>query len=160
MIKGIETTAFSTVIKAEELTVRRVFDAMAAAWNAGDATAFGKCLTDDCDYVTFAGQHIRGRQANEQIHRELFDSWIMSGSTMHVGKERPSVVFLSPAIALVHSTGTVQLRFQKEPPPDRLSIQTTVLVKTAGDWKVRAFHNNRIRRPGFLQRILMSLKRR
>ncbi|WP_420147838.1 SgcJ/EcaC family oxidoreductase [Spirosoma sp.] len=142
----------------EELAIRQVFDKLAEAWNAGDANAFASHLTTDCDYVTFAGQHIKGRQENEKIHRELFSSWAMKGSTMHTGSKPPRVTFLSPTIALVHSTGTVQLRFQKEPPLDRLSIQTTVLIKANDQWKIRAFHNCRIQKPGLFQRILMAFK--
>ncbi len=143
---------------AEETAIRQVFARLAAAWNAGDAHAFGQCLTDDCDYVTFAGQHIRGRQENEQIHHDLFHSWALKGSTMHTGTEQPTIAFLSDTIALMHSTGTIQLRFQKKPPMDRLSIQTTILIKTGDGWKVRAFHNCRVQRPGLFQRLLMALK--
>ena len=150
----------SAVSHMEEIAIRQVFDKLAIAWNAGDAKAFASYLTDDCDYVTFAGQHIKGRQANEQIHHDLFNSWALKGSTMHSGSEQPTISFLSNTIALMHSTGTVQLRFQKEPPLHRLSIQTTVLIKANGAWKIRAFHNCRIQKPGLFQRLLMTLKRK
>ncbi|GAB3942597.1 SgcJ/EcaC family oxidoreductase [Spirosoma harenae] len=148
----------TAVAQTDESAVRQVFDRLAVAWNAGDAHAFAQCLTDDCDYVTFAGQHIKGRQENEQIHQDLFTSWALNGSTMHSDGSKSSITFLSDTIALVHSTGTIQLRFQKKPPLDRLSIQTTVLVKEADEWKIRAFHNCRIQKPGLFQRILMALK--
>ncbi|GAB3694278.1 SgcJ/EcaC family oxidoreductase [Spirosoma flavus] len=144
----------------EETAIRQVFDNLAVAWNAGDANAFGQNLTDDCDYVTFAGQHIKGRQENEKIHDELFHSWALHGSTMHTGTSTPSISFLSETVALMHSTGTIKLRFQKEPPLDRLSIQTTVLIKENGTWKIRAFHNCRIQKPGLFQRLMMSFSKK
>ncbi|GAB3992742.1 hypothetical protein GCM10028807_26280 [Spirosoma daeguense] len=142
----------------EETAIRQIFDKLATAWNTGDAHAFADCLTDDCDYVTFAGQHIKGRHENQQIHHDLFHSWALKGSTMHIGSSAPIIAFLGENIALMHSTGTVKLRFQKKPPLHRLSIQTTILVKTNGEWKIRAFHNCRIQKPGLFQRIAMIFK--
>ncbi|MBD2700536.1 SgcJ/EcaC family oxidoreductase [Spirosoma sp. BT702] len=144
----------------EEAIIQQVFDKLAVAWNAGDAEAFGQCLTDDCDYVTFAGQHIKGQQENVKIHNELFHSWALRGSTMHTGSSAPTIAFLSDTVALMHSTGTIKLRFQKKPPLDRLSIQTTVLIKENGTWKIRAFHNCRIQKPGLFQRIMMALSKK
>jgi len=158
-MKTVEITLNPVQLATDEAAIRQAIDQMAVAWNAGNAAAFAQCLTDDCDYVTFAGQHIKGRQANEQTHDELFHSWVLNGSTLHAGPEPATIAFLSQDVALVHSTGTVQLRFQKKPAMDRLSIQTTVLIKSNGDWKVRAFHNCRVQKPGLFQRFLMSLKR-
>lgn len=142
---------------AEEKAIHQVFDELAIAWNQGDAKAFGNLLTDNCDYITFAGQHIKGRPENIEIHQDLFNSWFMRGSTLHSGIEPPTVAFLSDTIALAHSTGTIQLRFQKKPPLNRLSIQTTILIKAEGEWKIRAFHNNRVQPPGLMQRLFMFL---
>lgn len=153
-----QSSVTSTILLMEETAIRQVFARMADAWNAGDATAFAQCVTEDCDYVTFAGQHIKGRQANEQIHRHLFDTWIMKGSVLHVGTEPVTITFLNDTIALVHSTGVIQLRFQKKPSKNRLSIQTNVLLKIGGEWKVRAFHNCRVQTPSLAQRLLMLVK--
>ncbi|GAB4019916.1 hypothetical protein GCM10028808_59330 [Spirosoma migulaei] len=149
----------ATTANSEEIAIRWVFEQLATAWNTGNAKAFAELLTDDCDYVTFAGQHIKGREENQQIHYDLFTSWALKGSTMHTGPEQASIAFLSNTIAISHSTGTIQLRFQKKPPLDRLSIQTMVLIKINGQWKIRAFHNCRIQKPGLFQRLLMALKR-
>ena len=148
----------ATTVNSEEIAIRWVFEQLATAWNTGNANAFAELLTDDCDYVTFAGQHLKGKQENQQIHHDLFTSWALKGSTMHTGPEQASIALLSDTIALSHSTGTIQLRFQKKPPLSRLSIQTMVLVKTDDQWKIRSFHNCRIQKPGLLQRLLMALK--
>ncbi|MVM34729.1 SgcJ/EcaC family oxidoreductase [Spirosoma sp. HMF4905] len=145
--------------QSDAAAIRQVFAQLATAWDLGDANIFAECLTNDCDYVTFAGQHIVGQEANRQIHHDLFNSWALKGSSMH-SSGQPSIAFLSNTIALVHSTGTIKLRFQKKPPLDRLSIQTMVLIKTDGQWKIRAFHNCRIQQPGLFQRLLMAFKRK
>lgn len=156
-MKTHSSSTQSAILNAEE-AIRQVFAKLTDAWNAGDAKTYASYLTEDCDYVTYAGQHIKGRQANEQVHHDLFTSWALKGSTLHPGSEQPTISFLSNTIALMHSTGTVQLRFQKKPPLDRLSIQTTVLVNVEGEWKIRAFHNGRVQKPGLLQRLLMAFK--
>jgi uncharacterized protein (TIGR02246 family) len=150
-------TQKTAIIAAEEAAIRQVFVRLESAWNAGDAEAFARCLTDDCDYITFAGQHIKGREANRKVHADLFNSWALRDSVMRPGSTPPTVALLSPTIALMHSTGVIQLRFHKKPPVGRQSIQTTILMKTNGDWKIRAFHNCRIQRPGFFQRLLMRI---
>ncbi|WP_460962007.1 SgcJ/EcaC family oxidoreductase [Spirosoma litoris] len=144
--------------QADEAAIHQVFTQLATAWDMGDANIFAECLTNDCDYITFAGQQIIGKEANRQIHHDLFNSWALKGSTMHPAQKQPSIAFLSNTIALVHSTGTIKLRFQKNPPLNRRSIQTMVVVKTDGQWKIRAFHNCRIQQPGLFQRLLMALK--
>ncbi|GAB3491163.1 hypothetical protein GCM10027341_03800 [Spirosoma knui] len=155
-MKTANETQKTAVVAAEEAAIRQVFAQLESAWNDGDADAFVQCMTDDCDYITFAGQHIKGREANRKIHEELFNSWALKGSLMRPGATPPTVVLLSPTVALMHSTGVIQLRFHKQPPASRQSIQTTVLIKTNCSWKVRAFHNCRIQQPGIFQRLLMS----
>jgi uncharacterized protein (TIGR02246 family) len=158
LMEPSQTSIRPAVVAVDEASIRQVFAQLAVAWNAGDARAFSQYFTEDCDYVTFAGQHIKGRQANEQIHNELFNSWVLKSSTMHPGPEPASIAFLSTNVALMHSTGTIQLRFQKKPPLNRLSIQTIVLTKASGQWKVRAFHNCRVQKPGLFQQLLMAFK--
>jgi uncharacterized protein (TIGR02246 family) len=40
-----------------------LFDQMRQAWTDGDAVAYGRCFTPDCDYVSFDGYRERGRDA-------------------------------------------------------------------------------------------------
>lgn len=157
-IKSLEEPQLRTARQSDEAAIQQVFTQLATAWDMGDANIFAECLTDDCDYVTFAGQHIVGKEANRQIHHDLFNSWALKGSTMHSTAKHPSIAFLSDTIALIHSTGTIKLRFQKKPPQDRLSIQTMVLIKTEGQWKIRTFHNCRIQQPSLFQRLAMLFK--
>ncbi|MEV0234799.1 SgcJ/EcaC family oxidoreductase [Nonomuraea sp. NPDC050786] len=41
-------------------------------WNAGDSEGYAGLFTEDADYITFFGLHLKGRQAIEEAHRELF----------------------------------------------------------------------------------------
>jgi uncharacterized protein (TIGR02246 family) len=138
----------------DEKQIRQVFDAMAAAWDKGDAQLFSSYFTEDCDYVTFAGDHLEGRKANADTHAVLLNG-ILRGSKLKGSIKK--VRFLTPDIALVHGVGVVQLRWQKTAPKGRNSINTNVFVRQQGEWKVTAFHNCRIRKPGFFQKLFMKL---
>ena len=43
--------------------ISALFDQMCRAWTAGDAVAYGRCFTPDCDYVSFDGYRAQGRDA-------------------------------------------------------------------------------------------------
>ena len=57
-----------------------------------------------------------------------------------------SMRFLSPEVALVHTTGGTLMSWQSDASiPGRKSIQTLVARKRDGKWHFVAFHNTRIR---------------
>jgi uncharacterized protein (TIGR02246 family) len=129
---------------------------LAEAWDAGDAARFAACFTADADYVTFDGTHLRGRAANEQLHQRLFRG-VLRGSTM-TGAGLTDLRLLAPAVALLHCTGSIRLRWQRRAPQSRQSIQTMVAVlEPDGQWRLAAFQNTRISPPGLLQRLLLRL---
>ncbi|GAB3328041.1 hypothetical protein GCM10027299_29580 [Larkinella ripae] len=138
----------------EEKEIRQVFDAMAAAWDKGDAEWFSSYFTEDCDYVTFAGDHLVGRKAIADAHETLLHG-ILRGSRLKGSIKK--IRFLTADVAVVHGVGVVQLRWQKTAPKGRESINTTVFVRQNGEWKATAFHNCRIQKPGFFQKLFMKL---
>ncbi|HET7578129.1 MAG TPA: SgcJ/EcaC family oxidoreductase [Bacillales bacterium] len=137
----------------DEQYLRNLFQAMSTAWNNGDGEAFGTCFTEDCDYVTFNGQHLEGRKAVAEVHQQLFDG-VLRGSTMN--HDIKDIRFLNSDTAIVHVVGAVKLRWQKSTPKGRDSINTNVAVKRNGVWKITAFHNCRIKGPNWIQKILMK----
>lgn len=38
-----------------------LFHEMFSAWSDGDGRAFANCFTEDVDYITFFGEHLKGR---------------------------------------------------------------------------------------------------
>jgi uncharacterized protein (TIGR02246 family) len=52
--------------------ISALFDQMCRAWTAGDAVAYGRCFTPDCDYVSFDGYREQGRDAMVESHDRLF----------------------------------------------------------------------------------------
>jgi len=141
------------MLKDEE-QIKAVLENLAKAWNNADAELFGSCFTEDCDYVTFNGQHIKGRKENVETHRKLWKG-ILRGSKLVGGSQ--TFRFVNENLAIVHATGSVKLRWQKKAPKGRKSINTNVFIKQNGEWKITAFHNCRIVKPNLIQKFFMKL---
>ncbi|WNC15969.1 SgcJ/EcaC family oxidoreductase [Brevibacillus brevis] len=124
--------------------IHTLFAAMSEAWNKGDGAAFGECFTEDADYVTFMGHRLMGRKQIAEVHQKLFDG-PLRGSRLEssaAGELQPR--FVTPDVAIVHATGEAKLADASQDPGDRGSINTNVVVKQGGEWKITAFHNCRI----------------
>lgn len=134
-----------------------LLDSLSKAWGEGDGRAYAECFTDDADYVTFNGQHLKGSKEIDEVHQELW-SGVLRDSKLVAGPVPTELRFLTPELAIAHATGAVQLRFHKKPPTSRFSINTNVLIKQNGQWKISAFHNCRIQKPGWIQRLMKRSK--
>lgn len=125
--------------------ITALFVSLSDAWNKGDGTAYGHCFTEDADYVTFMGQHLKGRQQIADVHQMLFNGplkgSVMVSSTL---TENVQPRFISDDVAVVHAVGEVRLGAAAQDPNERESINTNVIVKQNGQWKLSAFHNCRI----------------
>ena len=61
--------------------IKDVFQQLFTAWSEGDAVKFADQFTDNVDYITFNGQHIKGKKEVETTHDQLFTG-ILKGSKM------------------------------------------------------------------------------
>jgi uncharacterized protein (TIGR02246 family) len=136
--------------------MEQLFREMLEAWNAGDGKRFGTCFTEEADYITFNGQQLSSRKEIADVHQELFEG-PLRGSIMEVSQE-PLIRFLNDETAIVHQVGTVKLRWQKRAPENRKSINTNVVVKENGEWKITAFHNCRIKNMNPVVKKLLKIK--
>lgn len=125
--------------------ITALFASLSDAWNKGDGAAYGHCFTEDADYVTFMGQHLKGRQQIADVHQMLFNGplkgSVMVSSTL---TENVQPRFITDDVAVVHAVGEVRLAEAAQDPNERESINTNVIVKQNGQWKLSAFHNCRI----------------
>lgn len=143
----------------DERAIRELFNRMSAAWNKGDGRAFAACFTEDVDYITFFGQHLKGREAVAVAHQQLFDG-IMKGSTLSGADGITRMRFLTPDVAVVHAVGSIKMRWQVRPSKRRASINTNILVKDDhGAWLISAFQNTRIKHR-FVERYSREIDRR
>lgn len=60
-------------LEMEKEHIHHLFKIMYSAWSNGDGAAYAACFTEDVDYVTFNGQHIKGKQEVKTLHQELFE---------------------------------------------------------------------------------------
>ena len=140
-----------------ESALHELFNRLEHTWNAGDATAYGECFTPDCDYITFEGGHLQGRNENAKAHQQLFNTFL-KGSKLE-GRIK-DIRFLTPDVAVLHAIGNVRLRWQSRPALGRESIQTYVAVKRNGIWQFAAFHNSRILQRDWYHYLGLILGRR
>ena len=138
----------------DRLAIQLLFANIASAWNEGSGERYASYFTDLSDYVTYNGSHLKGRDEIARYHDALFKG-LLKGSTFH-GEIR-NIRFPADHIAIVHQTGAIRLAFQKKLPGRRLSVNTNVLIKMNGAWKVSAFHNCRIRKEPLVARLLDRL---
>lgn len=137
-------------ISIVEKEIHELFENLKLAWNNGDGDLYASFFTDDCDYIAFNGQHIKGRTANAKLHNDLFRGFLKKSKL--TGKII-SIKPLSDNVVIFYAIGAVQLRFQKNEPKKRLSINTNVVVKSEGSWKIASFQNTRIQGPNIFQRL-------
>jgi uncharacterized protein (TIGR02246 family) len=126
----------------DDTQIRNLFTDMLAAWTAGDAHGYGRCFTEDADYVSYDGTHARGRQPMVDAHERLFRG-VLHGSAL-VG-DVESIRYLGHDVAVVHATGSVLMPWRRSLPRRRLSRQTLVVMRGDEGWRITALHNGRIR---------------
>ncbi|WP_205683888.1 SgcJ/EcaC family oxidoreductase [Brevibacillus migulae] len=136
--------------------IESLFEKLKSAWDKGDGTAYGSCFTEDADYVTYQGEHLQGSKAIAETHQALWNS-VLRGSTLE--GEIKNIRFISPDMAIFHGLGVVKLRWQKKAPSRRDSINTNIVVKQNGKWRIAAFQNSRISGPSLLQKIFMKISK-
>jgi uncharacterized protein (TIGR02246 family) len=137
----------------DERKIRRVFERLSTAWNIGDARQLASLFTEDCDYITFRGEHIIGRKNNEELHQQLFKSFLKNTT---LATEIKQIKFISDDVAVVHCLGIVSLQNKKNLKKNKIS--TNILVKEHHEWKIAEFHNSRIEKRGMMERVMEFFK--
>lgn len=155
MTKANTSSGITVPLADADGAIRALFEDMKRAWNSGMFSAYADLFTDDADYVTFDGSHLRGRAENQRVHEELARG-ILRGSKLTGQIE--SVRLVADDVAVVHAAGNLMLRFHRKPRKSRESRQTMVFVKGDDDhWRISAFQNTRIRPMGALGRFFLRL---
>jgi uncharacterized protein (TIGR02246 family) len=108
-----------------------------AAWNGGDGMAFAEPFSEDADFVTIRGEHLRGRHAIGVGHAGIFRT-IYAGSRNSYTIE--SSRLLRPDVALVHVHSVL------DSPAGPLAGRHTarfslVMTRDRGEWSIAALHN-------------------
>ena len=113
-----------------------------AGWNNGDGQAYAAVFEADADYITFGGTHTQGREAIAREHQQLFDT-VLRGSRLRLDMTR--LRFLHPDMAIAQLVGGIlDEPGQADLSDVRRSIQTVVLRKGDGGWRIAASQVTRI----------------
>ncbi|PRY00679.1 SgcJ/EcaC family oxidoreductase [Allonocardiopsis opalescens] len=140
----------TTADPAAEQEIAALLDRMNAAWNAGDADAYGAVFTDDAAYVVFDGTLLHGRAAIADLHRMLFAGPLrgtrLTGGAGQPDGSGPLVRLLADGVAHIVTDGGMAMQPQAAPDPGHDSRVSLVAVREADGWRLAAFHNTR-RRP-------------
>lgn len=139
---------------ATECEIGALLHKLVVSWNLGDGRSYAAAFDENCDYVTFNGDHLRGRTSVAESHQALFDTHLCGSKLFFetIGMRR-----IAPETVLVHGIGNSLLSGQKRPKPSRRSIQTLVAVNEACRWRFVSFHNTRIFKINALRALLMRL---
>lgn len=128
---------------ADLASIKTLLAAQDAAWNAGDASAFGAALSDDAVFTNVMGMFIVGRDPFIVQHERIFSTFFKGSRLVqqlaHVTVVRADVLavdivarvtdYVEPPRGITPVDGAVVTRLLQ------------VLAKDGEDWRVVAFHN-------------------
>ncbi|MFH9070516.1 SgcJ/EcaC family oxidoreductase [Streptomyces alboflavus] len=95
-------------------------DALADAWERGDAEAYGRQFTEDGTYTTYIGSHYEGRADITASHRALFKGFLKDSK---LAARYLDMRFLTKDVAVLTSCGADYTG--DKPGADELSKVTT-----------------------------------
>ena len=129
---------------AGEAPIRAIVAAQAAAWDAGDGTAYAGDLAPEASFTNLFGMVMYGAPAFAERHRQILSTFY-KGTTKHHAIRR--IRFVTPDVVIVDIDNEVRGVKAMPPgiavPPDGV-IRTQlmeVLVRRGGRWWVEAYHN-------------------
>lgn len=125
----------------DEAAIRALEQQQAAAWNAHDIDAYAALFTADADVINVLGWHWRDRaELNRKLGRA--HQSIFAKSTLTIGAI--DIDFMAPEIAVAHVPWTLagaQSPTGAGGAAPKVGIQTQVLVKRDGKWRIAEFQN-------------------
>lgn len=127
-----------------EAPIRALVAAQAAAWDAGDGTAYAKDLAADASFTNLFGMVMYGAPAFAERHRQILATFY-KGTTKHHAIRR--IRFITPDVAIVDIDNEVRgvkvMPAGIPVPPDGV-VKTQlmeVFVRRGERWWVEAYHN-------------------
>ncbi|QIP88326.1 SgcJ/EcaC family oxidoreductase [Streptomyces sp. Tu 2975] len=113
-------------------------DALADAWERGDAEAYGRQFTENGTYTTYIGSHYEGRADITASHRALFKGFLKDSK---LAARYLDMRFLTKDVAVLTSRGA-DYTGDKPGADEPSKVTTFTLVRDTDDtWRIAAFHN-------------------
>jgi uncharacterized protein (TIGR02246 family) len=126
---------------ADEASIRSIEEGQALAWNKHAIADYAALFTPDAHVINVLGWQWRSRAELEQKLGAGFKT-VFARSRLTIGEV--TVEFVKPDVAVAHvrwtMTGALSPTGSAGDAPEQ-GIQTQVLVKQGGVWKIRDFQN-------------------
>jgi len=130
-------TATELIATEDAGAVRAVLDEVYAAWADSDPDAFVAPYATDATAV-HTGVYMPNRDAIRATIDAVFAGDLKGSRGVH---EVQSIRFLGADTAIVLSKGSIVFAGQAEAAPESRTLDSWVLCKHEGHWRVEAFHN-------------------
>lgn len=124
----------------DEEAVRQIVKELETGWNAGSGKQFAAPFAENADYVVVNGMFIKGREAIDKGHQQIFDTFYKGSRNAATVKQ---IRFLRPDVAVVHVEWNLKYKKGGEDTSHR-AYNTLVLTRENGKWQITAFHNTEI----------------
>ena len=138
---ALATTPASAASKTDLSAIKLLEQRQADAWNAHDINAYSNLFVADAQVVNVLGWHWTSRAELQQKLGRAFAT-VFAKSRMTI--EGTMVDFLKPDVAVAHvrwtMTGALSPTGSGSDAPQQ-GIQTQVLIKHAGVWRIVDFQN-------------------
>lgn len=144
MFLAIFTTSAFAQDTEVEAPIRAIISAQAAAWNAGDGSAYAKDVAAEVSFTNLFGMVMYGASAFAERHRQILTTFY-KGTTKHHMVRR--IRFVTPDVAIVdidNEVRGVKTMPAGIPVPADGVIKTQlmeVFVRRGGRWWIEAYHN-------------------
>jgi uncharacterized protein (TIGR02246 family) len=129
-------TTSIAISASDETAVRAVIDGVYAAWAANDAEAFVAGYAEQAT-AQLPGAYLPDREAVRSCMAAEFAGSLRGTRATH---DVVSVRLIDPDAAIVIGRGAVVMPGQTEPAPGSATLNTWVLSRRTGGWRVEAFH--------------------
>ena len=127
--------------EVEALPLRGLLQQVLDAWERGDGRALAAAFVDDGDVIFFDGSHLHGGPEIAAVMQDLFDTALKGTRCLAQVK---ALRFVVPEVALMQTLGGVVFPGETAVPAERCSIQTLVIVRIRGTWRVASFQSTRM----------------
>lgn len=142
----------------EDAPIVAAYQNVIAGWNARDGDAYTVPFAEDADVVGFDGSQLHGRGTiREEMSRIFADHETATYVTVVRGVRRLSadVAVLSAVAGMVPPGGSDVM-------PERHAVQTAIVARRDGEWRVVLFQNTPARfdgRPELVESLTAELRR-
>jgi uncharacterized protein (TIGR02246 family) len=122
----------------DETAVRAVIDGVYAAWAENDAQAFVAGYAEEAT-AQLPGTYLRDRETVRSCMEAEFAGRLRGTRATH---DVVSVRLISPDVAIVIGRAAVVMSGQSEAVPETSSLDTWVLSRRGGTWRVEAYQGS------------------